>query len=148
MPRAKKETCDLCYDAIQKEQDSLKCKGDCSCVVHCYCAGVTRTYYDALCKSSSPVLLVENNQCGYPARRYSRWKLNLQQLKTYPWAILQGRYHRLPHRAMRQSLPLPQTCKMDIDIQGLGLSSVNLRSHPLLPLPALSEQPSHLQKLQ
>ena len=54
MPRAIKETCDLCCDTIRKEQHSLKCEGDCSCVVHRYCAGVTRTYYDALCKSSSP----------------------------------------------------------------------------------------------
>ena len=54
MPRGKRETCDLCCNSIQKDQDSLKCEGDCGCIVHRYCAGVTKTHYDALVKNSTP----------------------------------------------------------------------------------------------
>ena len=81
MPRAKKETCDLCCDPIQKEQDSLKCEGDCGCIVHRYCAGVTRTYYDALRKSSSPFVC---QFCSLKANNavIQQLQMTIESLKT------------------------------------------------------------------
>lgn len=37
-----KHTCDLCRDFLEKEQDVLKCDGECGCTVYQYCAGITK----------------------------------------------------------------------------------------------------------
>ena len=81
MPRGKRETCDLCCDSIQRDKDSLKCEGDCGCVVHRYCADVTKTYYEALPKSSTPFLC---QYCSLKTTIAVTWQLQteIESLKT------------------------------------------------------------------
>ena len=50
----KKPTCDLCCDSLEKQHEILTCEGDCGCIVHRYCAGVTKRHYEDLTKGSSP----------------------------------------------------------------------------------------------
>jgi hypothetical protein len=58
MPRTSKKvivaTCDLCCEPIDKDQEMLKCEGDCQSSVHRYCAGVSKRQYDELTKGSTP----------------------------------------------------------------------------------------------
>lgn len=49
-----KPTCDLCCDILEKEQDVLKCGGECGCTVHRYCAGVTKHQYANLKDGNNP----------------------------------------------------------------------------------------------
>ena len=49
-----KNTCELCCDTLEKGQDILKCDGECGCVVHRYCAGVTKRHYESLGKGHKP----------------------------------------------------------------------------------------------
>ena len=58
MPRGKTEkaSCDLCCDALEKGQDVLKCEGECGCIVHRYCAGVTKRHFDSLGKGHLPFI--------------------------------------------------------------------------------------------
>ena len=60
MPRkiVPKQTCELCCIAIEKDQDSLQCKGECSCVVHRYCAGVTKCHYEEMNKESTQFVYI------------------------------------------------------------------------------------------
>ena len=51
MPR-KKPACELCCDAIEKDHDTLQCKGECGSTVHRYCAGVTKRHFEELSKGS------------------------------------------------------------------------------------------------
>ena len=104
MPRAKKETCDLCCDPIQKEQDSLKCEGDCGCIVHRYCAGVTRTYYDALRKSSSPFVC---QFCSLKANNavIQQLQMTIESLKTELAAVK----NLSMSRAAEPAPPLPSS---------------------------------------
>ena len=53
-PAAEKPMCELCCDAIEKGQDTLQCEGECHCVVHRYCAGVTKRHFESLKKGHSP----------------------------------------------------------------------------------------------
>ena len=46
--------CDLCCDALEKDQDVLKCEGECGCTVHRYCAGVTKRQYASFNDGNSP----------------------------------------------------------------------------------------------
>ena len=52
--KTEKSTCELCYDTLEKGQDILKCNGECGCVVHRYCAGVTKRHYESLGKGHKP----------------------------------------------------------------------------------------------
>ena len=52
--KAKKVTCDLCCDTIEKTQDSLTCEGECGSFVHRYCVGVTKRQYEEFRKGSTP----------------------------------------------------------------------------------------------
>ena len=54
MPKTKRSNCDLCLDSIEKGHDVLKCEGACGTTVHRYCAGITKSHFDELNKSSSP----------------------------------------------------------------------------------------------
>ena len=55
MPRkSEKPPCELCCGAFEKGQDVLKCEGECGCVVHRYCAGVTKRHFESLSKGSIP----------------------------------------------------------------------------------------------
>ena len=57
MPGKKNEkgTCEFCYDTFEKgPADILKCNGECGCVVHRYCAGVTKRHYESLGKGHKP----------------------------------------------------------------------------------------------
>jgi hypothetical protein len=56
MPTRKTEkiTCELCCDTLEKGQDTLKCEGECGCVVHRYCAGVTKRHFEGLSKGHDP----------------------------------------------------------------------------------------------
>lgn len=45
--------CELCCDAIEKDHDTLQCKGECGCTVHRYCAGVTKRHFEELNKPGS-----------------------------------------------------------------------------------------------
>ena len=60
MPRkiVPKQTCELCCIAIEKDQDSLQCKGECSCIVHRYCAGVTKCHYEEMNKESTQFVYI------------------------------------------------------------------------------------------
>ena len=72
MPK-KKAICDLCCESLEKGQDILQCEGDCGCLVHRYCAGVTKRHFDELSKGSKskpfvngarwPPLTVLYNSC-------------------------------------------------------------------------------------
>ena len=44
---------DLCCDSLEKGQNILKCEGECGCVVHRYCAGVTKCHFESLDKGHS-----------------------------------------------------------------------------------------------
>ena len=43
-----KASCELCCDTLEKGQDVLKCKEECGCVVHRYCAGATKRHFESL----------------------------------------------------------------------------------------------------
>ena len=51
MPKTKKSNCDLC---LEKGHDVLKCEGACGTTVHRQCAGITKSHFDELNKSSAP----------------------------------------------------------------------------------------------
>ena len=53
MPR-KKSSCELCCDAIEKDHDTLQCKGECGSTVHRYCAGVMKRQFEELSKGGLP----------------------------------------------------------------------------------------------
>ena len=72
-PAKSTATCELCCDTLEKEQDILKCEGECGCVVHRYCAGVTKRHYETLCKNHSPFV------CQWCSMRVSRAIIEQQQ---------------------------------------------------------------------
>ena len=52
--KSAKPACELCCDTLEKGQDILKCEGECGCVVHRYCAGVTKRHFESLDKGQNP----------------------------------------------------------------------------------------------
>ena len=66
-------TCELCCDTLEKEQDILKCEGEYGCVVHRYCAGITKRHYETLCKNRSPFV------CQWCSMTVSRAVIEQQQ---------------------------------------------------------------------
>ena len=68
MPR-KKPSYELCYDAIEKDQDMLQCKEECGSTVYRYCAGVTKRQLEELSKGSLPfvsVMFLEDSELYNP----------------------------------------------------------------------------------
>ena len=76
---AEKATCELCCDALEKGQDTLKCEGECGCVVHHYCAGVTKRHFDSLNKDRKPFV------CQWCSMKMSRSVIEQLQAEIISW---------------------------------------------------------------
>ena len=58
-----KVVCHLCRAAIiDGKEDALQCEGSCGSWYHCYCTGVSLTYFQELSNSSTPFVCLHCSQ--------------------------------------------------------------------------------------
>ena len=72
-PVSQAKTCDLCCDTLEDGQDILLCEGGCNSNVHCYCAGVTKSLYAELARTTLFI-------CQFCTLK--KYKAIVQQLQT------------------------------------------------------------------